>query len=78
MYGAITNANSISIELCDNASCDPSDVQKKAVKKVIKYIRKYCKNAKDVYRHYDVTGKRCPARMVNDNKWIAFLDSIGE
>lgn len=78
MHGKITNANSVSIELCDNAGKDPSEAQKKAVIKTIKYIRKYCKNAALVYRHYDVTGKLCPVRLVDNKLWKAFLDDIGE
>lgn len=78
MHGIITNANSVSIELCDNYHRDPSKKQIEAVKKCIKYIRRYCPNAKTVYRHYDVTGKECPARMVDSKKWESFKSAIGE
>lgn len=77
-YGICTNSNSVSIELCDNLDKDPSDKQIKAVKKVIKYIRKYCPNAKTVVRHFDVTGKACPARMTKYTEWDKFLRRIGE
>lgn len=77
-YGKVTNTNSVSIELCDNLKKDPSDAQIKAVKKCIKYIRKYCPNAKTVVRHFDVNGKHCPARMMTDKKWKKFLKDIGE
>ena len=43
-YGKCTNSNSVSIELCDNAKKDPSETQIAAVKRLIKYIRKYCPN----------------------------------
>lgn len=58
-YKICTNSNSVSIELCDNAKKDPSDAQIKAVKKLIKFIRFWCPNAKTVIRHFDVTGKSC-------------------
>ena len=77
-YGKCTNANSVSIELCDNLKRDPSDAQIKAVKELIKYIRKYCPNAKTVIRHFDVTGKNCPARMTNKSAWAWFKYCIGE
>lgn len=77
-HGICTNANSVSIELCDNATKDPSQNQIMAVREAIKYIRKYCPNAKTVIRHYDVTGKLCPIRMVDELKWEKFLHSIGE
>lgn len=71
-HGICTNANSVSIELCDNASKDPSEAQIKATRKVVRYIRKHCKNVKGIVRHYDVTGKQCPARMVDAAKWEKF------
>ena len=79
-YRKCTNANSVSIELCDIANKYPSDAQIKAVKKLIKYIRKYCPNAKTVIRHWDVNGKNCPGRMSGkDNKeWNRFLKAVGE
>ncbi len=79
-YGKCTNANSVSIELCDIVDEYPSEAQIKAVKKCIKYIRKYCPNAQTIIRHFDVNGKPCPASMckstVGNVWWIKFLDDI--
>lgn len=75
-YKKCNNANSVSIELCDNLKKDPSVAQKKAVKELIAYIRKYCKNARIIIRHFDVTGKHCPARMMDEKKWKEFKGSI--
>ncbi len=77
-YKKCTNSNSVSIELCDNVNRDPSTKQIKAVKRVVKYIRRYCKNAQVIIRHWDVNGKCCPARMVGtDNaKWKKFKKKI--
>lgn len=75
-YGIITNANSVSIELCDNRDKDPSNTQIKAVKNTIKYIKKYCKNIHGIYRHFDVNGKHCPARMMDGKKWKTFKEAI--
>lgn len=79
-YKKCTNSNSVSIELCDCASRDPSAAMIKAVKKLIKYIRKWCPNAQTVIRHWQVNGKCCPARMAgpNNSRWDDFLDDIGE
>lgn len=77
-YQICKNINSVSIELCDNLDKDPSDKQIKAVKKCIKYIRKYCVNANTIVRHFDVTGKHCPVRMMDDTKWKNFKKTIGE
>lgn len=78
LYKVVTNANSVSIELCDNLDKDPSKEQIKAVKELISYIRKHCPNAKTVVRHFDVTGKHCPQRMMEQKKWDSFLKKIGE
>lgn len=77
-YGKCTNANSVSIELCDIAKKRPSKLQIEAVKKTIKHIRKYCPNAKTVIRHFDVNGKHCPATMISGSLWKQFLKDIGE
>ena len=81
-YNKCTNYNSVSIELCDVATKDPSQKQIKAVKKLIKYIKKYCPNAKTVIRHWDVNGKQCPIRMIGDSttttgkKWKNFKKEV--
>lgn len=67
-YKVCTNANSVSIELCDLYELHnyPSEKQIKALCDTIKYIRKHCKNitsAAQVIRHFDVTGKYCPRTM---------------
>lgn len=76
-YGIVTNSNSVSIELCDNLEKDPSKKQIESTKKLVKYIRKHCPNAKTIVRHFDVNGKHCPARMMDDRKWNAFKKKIG-
>lgn len=77
-YLKCTNANSVSIELCDNMTKDPSNAQVKAVKELIKYIQKWCPNAKTIIRHWDVNGKDCPIRMIGtgNDKWRAFLRRV--
>ena len=76
-YGTYKNANTVSIELCDNATKDPSDAQARAVAELLKYIKGKCPNAKALVRHFDITGKPCPARMCNDSAWSAFQKRIG-
>lgn len=66
-YGTCTNANSVSIELCDNATKDPSAKQIEATRLLVQHIQSQCPNAKTIIRHFDVTGKDCPARMAPDN-----------
>lgn len=79
-WGKLNNYNTVSIEMCDCASRDPSKKMIKALKKVIKYIRKYCPNATKLVRHWDVCGKSCPARMTGKNnaRWEKLLRDLGE
>lgn len=79
-YGKCTNANSVSIEMCDQMTKDASAAQIKAVAGVIKHILSQCPNAKTVIRHYDVTTKSCPARYLSASKWSqlkAALTDVG-
>lgn len=73
-YGKCTNANSVSIELCDLTSGSPSWQQMLSVKRLIKHIQKKCPNAKTIIRHWDVNGKTCPATMVgkSNKEWEHF------
>ena len=75
-YGKCTNANSISIELCDISDKDPSKNQIKATNELIKYIKEKCPNAKTVIRHFDVNSKICPSRFIDNDKWKALKKKI--
>ena len=76
LYGKATNYNSVSIELCDIVNNEPSDEMINVLKELIKYIQKYCPNATEIIRHYDVTGKPCPKRYIDDKEWNKFLKKI--
>jgi N-acetylmuramoyl-L-alanine amidase CwlA len=69
-YNKCTNANSVSIELCDCCTSTNWE-QMKATKELINYIQKKCQNAKTIIRHWDVNGKGCPSPMIgaNNKKW---------
>lgn len=83
-WGTLNNYNTISIEMCDCASRDPSKKMIKTMKKLIKYIRKYCPNATKVVRHFDICGKQCPGRMSGGpgtkgyERWQKLLRDLGE
>ena len=81
LVGICTSANSVSIEMCDNLTKDPSAKQTEAVRQLVAYIQSVCPNAKTIVRHYDATGKLCPARMTDvykadAQKWLAFKAAI--
>lgn len=85
------NANSIGIELCCKTTGDPSkadgnwyftDATVKATIELTKELMKtYNIPVDHVIRHYDVTGKTCPAPFVFNNKewtWDKFKMALGE
>lgn len=78
LFGKCTNYNSVSIEMCDQVNRDASEAQKAAVKWLIKYIRKRCPNVSTVCRHFDVTGKLCPARYIEESKWADLKKEVSE
>lgn len=76
-----TNTNSVSIELCDCATKDPSPAMIKATRELVAYIREKCPNANKIITHWQVSGKQCPARMTGDTeagrkRWQSFVKAI--
>ena len=76
MYGKITNANSISIEMCSKGGAITAATVENAVALTKALMAKYSIPASRVYRHFDVTGKGCPGWTgwlgKNAAKWAAF------
>lgn len=81
-YGTIKNANSISIEMCDNHKdgtvhiCDETLANTYALARAL--MKKYNIDIDHVVRHYDVNGKLCPNcnGLLNDNVWQTFKNNI--
>lgn len=76
-HGKCTNANSISIELCDsvkNGRCDfTENTLKQAAELTLLLMDKYNISRENVIRHFDVTGKVCPLPFVREPKqWESF------
>ena len=76
MYGVITNANSISVELCDGVKDGVYNASEKTLERAAELCRnimdRYKIPVKNVYRHFDVTGKHCPAYMMEEAEWRKF------
>lgn len=72
-YGLCTNANSISIELCDTERNGVYNVTKLTKKNAIELTRflmsKYNIPIENVIRHFDVTGKLCPVYWIDFGTW---------
>lgn len=76
------NANSIGIEICDdikNGTIYPSQKTiANALELVEHLMQKYSIPKENVIRHYDVTGKHCPAYWIDNNLWKSeFWNKIG-
>ena len=76
MYGKITNKNSISVEMCDSVSSVPEVVRLNTTALVCYLMKKYNIPISNVYRHYDVTGKFCPASLVGQDSWNKFKSQL--
>ena len=80
--GKCKNANSISIELCDdlkNGSIYPTQATiNNAIELTVKLCKKFGINPKtNVLRHYDVCYKNCPQYWLDNSKWKKeFLNKV--
>lgn len=73
------NSNSIGIEMCDSVEGVPEDVRSLTVSLVQELMSRYGIDSSHVLRHYDVTGKRCPAPWVdNPAEWMEFKKILEE
>lgn len=75
-YKICTNTNSISIELCNSKYAVPEKVATRAVELIRELMGKYNIPLCRVIRHYDVTGKPCPAPLVDETEWKKFKQRI--
>lgn len=80
LYKVCTNTNSINIELCDTKKNGIHDVTEATLANAIELTRslmkKYNISIDRVIRHFDVTGKACPAYYVNNSKWNKVKERI--
>lgn len=80
LYGQCTNANSISIELCDEVKNGKSDFSASTLNNAAEYVKvlmkKYNIDLNHVIRHFDVNGKPCPLPLVDNAKWQEFKNKI--
>lgn len=76
LYGVVTNTNSISIELCDTVRNGTYEAAEETLANAADLARtlmeKYNIPLENVVRHFDVTGKHCPAYMMDEAVWEAF------
>lgn len=82
LYKVCTNANSINVEMCDTRKDGVLNVSEKTLANTVELIQvlmsKYNIPLSNVIRHFDVTGKACPAYYAsrNNKMWNGFLNRI--
>ena len=76
-YG-ITNANSLSIEMCINSDSNYEAMYKNTVELTKNLMKKFNIPIDRVVRHYDASRKNCPGHMSKNNwaMWWQFKDDI--
>ena len=73
------NANSIGVEMCNSVGSVPEAVRARTAAFVRQKMKEYGLDINHVLRHYDATGKRCPAPWVdNPAEWMEFKKMLEE
>lgn len=75
------NGNSVAVELCSqkNAAGEyeiPARTLENGGELVRKLMKQYGIPLENILRHYDVTGKKCPAPLVEAGKWKEFQERL--
>ena len=76
-HPACRNYNSIGVEMCDSVGTVPAATRERTAAFVRELMDKYGVPVGNVLRHYDVTGKRCPAPWVDSpGEWEKFKSML--
>lgn len=82
LYGVVTNANSISIEMCDVARDGRLMASEATLANAAELgrmlMKRYNIPIDHVVRHFDVTGKYCPAYFMDESAWAAFKSRLSD
>ena len=82
LYGVVTNTNSISIEMCDTCRDGKLMATGTTLERSAELGRalmaKYNIPIERVVRHFDVTGKHCPAYFMEEAAWAKFKKRLTE
>ena len=76
-HDSCRNYNSIGVEMCDSRLQVPAATRARTAALVRELMERYGVPRENVLRHYDVTGKRCPAPWVDKpGEWTEFKDML--
>lgn len=81
LHGVCTNSNSIGVELCNQDGRADYKPNGKTIENAVELVQtlmsKYGIPKENVVRHFDVTGKKCPAYWVDEETWrTEFLSKL--
>lgn len=80
LHNIATNSNTLNIEICDckkNGIYDFTEsTLRNAIELVKQKMKEYNVDINHVIRHFDVTGKNCPAPFTRGNNWQLFKDCL--
>lgn len=80
LYKIATNSNTLNIEMCDTVKDGKIKAQEATIVNTIMLVRRKMKeyniDIDHVIRHFDVTGKHCPAYMMDEQEWAKFKARI--
>lgn len=84
--GVLDNTNTVSIELCGcedpktHKGIPMTAEQEESLYKVLKWVKKRCKNVEHFVRHYDIRKKNCPDYFVTHaeewNKLHKYVETV--
>lgn len=66
----------IGIEMCVNSDGNWAKTYNNTAELAAYLLKKYKLTVKDMYRHYDITGKDCPKMMIDENEWLKFKNLV--
>lgn len=77
-YQGNANVTTIGVEMCvEKDGTIHKDTIDRTVEVVTELCKKYNLDDGDLYRHYDITGKNCPAPWVTKpSEWAKFKDAV--
>ena len=70
--GLTPNYFLIGIEMCVNSDGDWDKTYQNTVELTQHLLNKYSFTIRELYRHYDITGKLCPRMMIDESDWQKF------
>ena len=80
-HGKCANYNSIAVEMCSRKDKNgkfyiPEETLENAAHFIAEQMIEFNIPIDRVIRHYDVTGKNCPAPLVNEREWVRFKKMV--